>query len=62
MIFSDKMRKLEGEKMYPSDRFKAQILFMTQEYLLEQRDNEPFEEWSYEKVLQKSSDHKDILV
>lgn len=57
MTFEEKLEKLDKEDLYPSDKFSAQILLIVQNLLQDLRDNEPLEEWSYEKVIKFSNKH-----
>ena len=57
MTFEEKLEKLDEENLYFSDRFSAQILLIVQNLLQDLRDNEPLEEWSYEKIIKLSNKH-----
>lgn len=51
MTYLEKLKALDDERLHPSDKLIAQVILMVQDKVFEIRDNEPFEDWSYEKVI-----------
>ena len=52
-----KLERLAEENLHPSDAFAAQIMLIVQECLVDDRDNERFEDWDYEKIVSKCNKH-----
>lgn len=57
MVFEEKIERLEEENIHPSEKLTIQIMLMVQNNLIDSRDNERFEDWSYEKVISKCNNH-----
>ena len=57
MDYLAKIESLQEENLHPSDAFTAKIMIMVQNKLLEDRDNERFEDWTYEKIVSKCNLH-----
>lgn len=53
MDFQEKLERLDEENIHPSERFSAQIMLVVQNGLVNLRDNERFEDWSYAKIVSK---------
>lgn len=54
MTFDDKLKALDEEGLFFTDKLSAQCILIVQNLLLTRRDNEPLEDWSYEKIVSLS--------
>jgi len=51
MTFADNAKKLDKEDLGAIKTFLAHIFFILQDFVRENRDNEPLEDWDYDKVI-----------
>lgn len=57
MDFQEKFERVDEENIHPSEKIVVKVMLTVQNQLIDLRDNERFEDWSYEKIVNKCNSH-----